>query len=264
MGCANTRTRAEERTIEAESVKTGFENHSAAAVASVLRSHSTAKFILSAHFNAIKRELRLNERPEDQELLNALYARLSSTDASDRTRILAAFPRLSEAELVKETLIREEELTVLAVLLSNSSPREKAIALFRVFDDGLGGQLTESTVKELFRVAFKLALSDLQVLMRKKDENVVKYLDKGNQNYTKGVAAAAVVALADKKVVAVKDFADALASHSEGKLTSAEGLRGFAVDQTTPEAKPTEKETPKTAEQSAEVKSTPAGEVKQT
>jgi len=271
MGCANTRNHAEERTIEAESVKTGFENHSAAAIANIIRTHSTAKFILSAHFSAIKRELRLNAKPEDQELLNALYARLSSTESGDRACVLAAYPRITEAELVKETLIREEELTVLAVLLSCSSPKDKAVALFRAFDDGLGGTLTESTVNELFRVAFKEALDDLPLLQRHVGDDVKKHLEKAQLNRSKGLAAAVSAAFAGKKTAAVtvKDFSDAVANHLEGQLTTAGGLRSFAVDQSVPEAKPTETakpttaETSKAAEQPAEGKLAPASEVKQ-
>ena len=116
MGCATTRTYPEESTIEDQTLKTGFEAHTAETSLRVIRAHSTAKFILTAHFTAIKDELNLNKKAEDQALLEAFYAKFSSSQDSDRGKVLAAYSRLSQAELSKGALIREEELTTAAIL----------------------------------------------------------------------------------------------------------------------------------------------------
>ncbi len=242
MGCASPRSPAEEKTIQTESVLTGFEAVTASAAAHVIRSHSTAKFILSTHFKAIKRELNLNKKPEDQEILKALYDRLSSTEESDRSRVLAAYPRLSQEDLSNETLIHEEQLTVLAALLSRSSPREKAFAIFRAFDDGLGNRLTEPTANEMFRVAFKLALEDLPLLQKHASDEVNKYLEKGKRNYIKAITEAVAVAIANRKNASATEFANAVSKHLEGKLTSAAGLRELAVGKLDTELEAADKE----------------------
>lgn len=244
MGCASSRSCLEETTIQAQSIKTGFEVHTTEAVVRSIRAHSTAKFIIPAHFNAIKKELSLNDWPENQQLLKAFYARISSTEESDRSQLLAAYPRLSQAELGDGALIREEELTVLAILLSRSPAKEKAVALFNVFDDGLGGNLTEPAINELFKVAFELALSHLPKLYKKPTEEVDKYLEKAQQNYTKAIAAAVALVVTDKKApaVALKTFVKAVGKQKKADLTSATGLREYAVNQTPKEAKPADKD----------------------
>jgi len=255
MGCASSRGSLEETTIETQSVKTGFEVHTTEAVVRTIRTHSTAKFILPAHFNAIKKELSLNDLPDNLQLLKAFYEKISSTEESDRAQLLAAYPRLSQAELGEGGLIREEELTVLAILLSRGPAKVKAAALFNAFDDGMGGNLTEPAINELFKVAFELALSHLPMLYKKPSEEVKKYLEKGQQNYTKAITAAVALVVTDKKAPAVaqKTFVKALGKQTKANLTSVAGLREFAADQTPKELKSAEKsKAPEAAEKPVE------------
>ncbi len=236
-GCANTRAHVEENMIEDQAIKTGFESHTAETSVRVIRAHSTAKFILSAHFKAIKNELNLNKKPDDQTLLTSFYDKFSSTQESDRAQVLAAYSRLSQADLSKETLIREEDLTIVAILLSRSSAEDKAKALYDVFDDGLTGNLTKPAVNEIFKVALELAISDLPVLTKSQPDDVKKYLAKAVQNFSLALAAAVKLVVTDQSAPAVakKDFVKAVTNYKEGALTTVAGLREFSVDQTKPE-----------------------------
>jgi hypothetical protein len=226
----------EENMIEDKAIKTGFEAHSAETSVRVIRAHSTAKFILSAHFKAIKSELNLNKKPEDQILLKTFYDKFSSTQESDRAQVLAAYSRLSQADLSKETLIREEDLTIVAILLSRSSAEDKAKALYDVFDDGLTGNLTKPAVNEIFKVALELAISDLPVLTKSQSDEVKNYLAKAVQNFSLALAAAVKLAVTNQSAPAVakNDFVAAVIKYKEGALTTVAGLREFSFEQTKP------------------------------
>lgn len=269
MGCATARAYAEENTIEDQTIKTGFEAHTAVASVRVIRAHSTAKFILPAHFAAIKEELNLNKKAEDQALLAPFYAKFSSTQESDRAQVLAAYPRLSQTELNKEILIREEDLTIVAILLSCSSAEDKAKALYDVFDDGLTGNLPKLAINEIFKVALELAISDLPVLTKNQSDDVKKYLAKAVQNFSLALAAAVKLVVTDQSAPAVakKDFVKAVIKHKEGVLMTVAGLREFSVDQTKSdppkESAPKDKKKEKAADAPKEPETAPKEEVKQ-
>lgn len=232
MGCTTTRIHPEESTIENQRIKTGFEEHTAKSAVLAIRAHSTARLILSRHFYAIKKELNLNNKQDDHKLLEAFYAKLSTNQESDRNRVLSAYPRISQEDLNKKAMTREDDLTILAILLSRSSAKDKANALYDVFDDGLAGSLTKLAINEIFKVAFRLAIVDLPMLNKSKPDDIRLYFEKASQNYDLALAAAVNVVVPDQstQTVAKKDFVQAVTHCKEADLTAVAGLRGFAVN----------------------------------
>ena len=232
MGCANSRTYPEEVSIETHSIKTGFEPHTVKAAASTIRAHSTARFILNSHFRAISRELSLNAKPSDQPALKAFYDKLASSEQKDIEKVKTAYVRLSDADLTQDTLIREEELVVLAILLTRSSAYEKAIWLFQEFDDGCTDSLSSETIHHMFEIVFKVALDDLPSLMKNQGSDVKQYLAKGELYIQKAIEKILEVVISDKSAgtVSKEKFGRALAEFKGGVLLTAGGLREFAVD----------------------------------
>lgn len=238
MGCAGTRTSAEESTLESRSVSTGIERHSVAEVVGTIRSHSTAGFILPAQLNAIKRALRLNEEEKDKATLQEFYKRFVTVRTDARQQIEAVHPRMDLAQLDNAELIEEEKFLSAAILLSNGPIREKALALYRVYDEGFSNALSETSLTELLRSIFKLASEDFLVLakldeseeVKKQLKKVKKYVSKAQSNYDKAVTAA--LALFKKEALTADAFASTLTAYKNGQLTSPDGLRTFMVEQT--------------------------------
>lgn len=264
MGCANTRACQEEATIETHSTKTGFEAHTAEGAVAIIRSYSTAKFILPAQFKAISTDLNLNSKETDKEQLNTFYEKLTSSDPNDVARVKAAYPRLSGADMTGFKLIHEEQLVILAVLLSRSSPKDKATTLFKEFDDNLTGVLSEATVKEMFKLAFKIALEDLPLLYQHPGDDVKKYITKGVEGVSKAITEVWTLMGTESAAPGVKrdKFVKALVNKKEGILLSAAGLREFAVGPAEPEPKLTDSKGKKGTDKAQTAQTGESAEVK--
>ena len=230
MGCIAPRSSAEETTIESRSVATGFERHSVDEIVGAIRSHSTAKLILPAQFEAIKKVLKLNAEEKDQAVLTEFYKRFVTPNTEAREQIEAVHSRVNLAQLDKTALLEEERLLAAAILLSNGSSRDKALALYRLFDEGFSNALTEYVLTDLLRTIFKLASEDLITLAKLTEgDEVKKYISKTQQNFEKAVVQA--LALFKKEALTPEVFATTLIAYKNGQLTSPSGLREFMADQ---------------------------------
>jgi len=232
MGCVANRSSAEEVTIESKSVLTGFERHSVDAVVGAIRSHSTAKLILPAQFQAIKKALKLNAEEKDQAVLQEFYKKFITANSQAREQIEAVHSRVSVEHLDSAALLEEEKLLAAAILLSTGAPRDKALALYRLYDEGFSNALTQPVLTELLRTIFELASEDLIALAKLTEtDEVKKYITKAQQNYEKGIAAALALFHKDPPLTP-EAFATTLIGYKNGQLTLPSGLRMFLVDQT--------------------------------
>ena len=234
MGCASTRAYVEEGIITTNTVEVGFEKHSVERVVSAIRTHSTAKHITHSQFEALKKVLALNATDTVE-----FYKAFQSQEPGISQLVKSVAPHISDEQVAKGPLLHEEPLIALGILLSTGTPRDKALAFYRLFDEGFGNSLSESTLNEMFSLLFTLAIERLPILQKHGvTEDIKKYLAKAQQNKAKAVALAiALVKRKEAPGVGPEEFANNIVNHKNGLLTSASGLREFAADQA-PKPKP--------------------------
>lgn len=229
MGCVSVRLSPEETLISRHSVSTGFEKHSTEAVFSAIRERSTARLILSTQFEAIKARLQLNSSEEDKPQIVKMFDMLWKQDKVYRDRLRQVSDRLADSIGPKFSVIEEEQLLILGILLSKGNAQAKAIALFHTFDEGCMGTITANAVRNLIETLFSHAIEVLPALMKQEGnrEEVRKYLGKALEHKQRAVSVVASI-IVKKTELTLEDFLTEFAEYQDGQFTSPAGLRRFA------------------------------------
>ena len=230
--CSYCRFGSYEAELQLYSASTGFEQLSAPSVFTLIKQHSFGKLILPQHFQAIQSTLSVFHTHTDKVLVNKFYEPLWRTNEAYRQRLVALHPRLNRSLDSSVTAMESEDLLVLGILLSNSTPTEKATYLFQVFDEGCSGALDLNAVRDMLDKMMYLALERLPGLLRQEERNedLGKYILKVMDNRSKAVTAALQIVMKTSLSVTQQGFLPRMALYRGGCLTSPAGLRRFAHD----------------------------------
>ena len=230
MGCASSLYGSQEDLLRAYSVSTGFEHYSAPYLLRIIKERSSAKLLLPSHFHSLCLTLGLRSNDSERFLINRLYEPLWRTSEDYKARLEAVCPRLALSLGEKVTAMEVDDLLVLGILLSKSSPTEKAISLFEVYDEECTGVLEANSLRTLLEQLFDVAVERLPGLLRpeRRTEDLAKYVMKAMETRTKAVAAAMQIVLKTSMSVTLHGFIARFALYRSGCLTSPSGLRHFA------------------------------------
>lgn len=229
MGCGGVRFSPLEQHISKFSVITGFERHSPAHIIEVIKERSTAELVLSTQFAAIKTKLELKE---GETALEKFYERKWRQEGGDRERLVQGNERLEGGIGVKVTVMAVEELAVAGVLLSKGTAKERAAALFDLFDATFSGTLPTKSIRALLKSLFFAAIQDLPLLvpMEQISDDMPKYFEKCQKGVPEAIHSIGALIMEQRDQVSKTQFEDRLLGYSHGALLTASGVREYALE----------------------------------